>query len=757
MFFSDSLLSKRNGPLAKVWLASHMGDRKLSKAQLLGTSIPKSVGAIMGQELVPMALRLSGQLLLGVARIYSRKAKYLMDDCNDALLKIKMTFRPGATAAVDMTAEQAHVAKGAITRQEQGNEFDLLYQDADVDYWNQEAFHRTATPGRGVAIAEDADITRPDDDLDFELPRVEFGDDLFGTGDFDLGLGDDEPAALAGTKHPRDEDDLSVELGRDAPGSSARKSARMSLGRPGSDPDADLTFDQTFDDFGGGGGAGYEMDVDYGMPKDPFSDKDGFGGGADFDLSGVLDSGGLDAPPPRDGTIEPKADGARSAFARDSGFRAVAHEAFAAPRGTTPDPNATGETEIDVTPRTAKLVTDTAALNSAKKRKAAQRTKGGKQIVDASTELQESQGGGRGPLGSQSQGGRATTRATDPSLLVPARYLPRSRTHLRLLEIEADPASVYLPKAIAGGKLFAGPVGLPEPLAELFHFKAPSHGPSAAKRARMSSIAMDDDPSIELGRHAGPNARLSDRFSLGLGDQPSFDDSWAPNAFAEYGGGGEGDKGGAGYEMPIDYGSVRGKSSTPAPAGSRAVTPFDLWSTPSQKRTPGEGALGVFDVAPSTEASQRTASQVEEKQAASSGWSKNTVRALRVLSDELGPAPTEAAPTTDKVVSFDAVSEKVRHSHRTRRARRADDRTGLSSRRRGLLLRAPRPRLPRLPRPRPDRGLQGHRCRRQAQALGRRRPRGHGAELRRRREHAARDAHRRSLRCRKSVCRKEGV
>lgn len=37
-----------------------------------------------------MALRLSGQLLLGVVRIYSRKAKYLLDDCNEAILKIKM-------------------------------------------------------------------------------------------------------------------------------------------------------------------------------------------------------------------------------------------------------------------------------------------------------------------------------------------------------------------------------------------------------------------------------------------------------------------------------------------------------------------------------------------------------------------------------------------------------------------------------------------------------------------------------------------
>ena len=96
-----------------------------------------------------MALRLSGQLLLGVVRIYSRKAKYLLDDCNDALLRIKMVglvppflcfqhwltrlfcflaqaFKPGI---VDMTEEQLAVNKNAITLQ--GNDLDLLLPDLD--------------------------------------------------------------------------------------------------------------------------------------------------------------------------------------------------------------------------------------------------------------------------------------------------------------------------------------------------------------------------------------------------------------------------------------------------------------------------------------------------------------------------------------------------------------------------------------------------------------------------------------------------
>jgi hypothetical protein len=55
---------------------------------------PLGVGDILQEQAEPMALRLSGQLLLGVCRIYSRKAKYLLDDCNDALVTIRMVRPP---------------------------------------------------------------------------------------------------------------------------------------------------------------------------------------------------------------------------------------------------------------------------------------------------------------------------------------------------------------------------------------------------------------------------------------------------------------------------------------------------------------------------------------------------------------------------------------------------------------------------------------------------------------------------------------
>lgn len=50
-----------------------------------------------------MALRTSGHLLLGVVRIYHRKAKYLLADCNEAFIKIKMAFRPGEKLTLSTT------------------------------------------------------------------------------------------------------------------------------------------------------------------------------------------------------------------------------------------------------------------------------------------------------------------------------------------------------------------------------------------------------------------------------------------------------------------------------------------------------------------------------------------------------------------------------------------------------------------------------------------------------------------------------
>jgi cohesin complex subunit SCC1 len=108
MFYSQIILAKK-GPLGKIWLAAHW-DKKLSKQQIFTADIQSSVDSIVNPQ-VPLALRVSGHLLLGVVRIYSRKVKYLFSDCSEALVKIKLAFRPGV---VDLPASNQLASAHAI-------------------------------------------------------------------------------------------------------------------------------------------------------------------------------------------------------------------------------------------------------------------------------------------------------------------------------------------------------------------------------------------------------------------------------------------------------------------------------------------------------------------------------------------------------------------------------------------------------------------------------------------------------------------
>jgi len=120
MFYVENILAKK-GPLGKIWIAAHW-DKKLSKTQIYQTDIPTAVSYVKSPS-APHALRLSGQLLLGVVRIYLRKAKYLLDDCGEAVTKIQIAFVPGI---VDLPAEISVAPYNAITLPENFENVNML-------------------------------------------------------------------------------------------------------------------------------------------------------------------------------------------------------------------------------------------------------------------------------------------------------------------------------------------------------------------------------------------------------------------------------------------------------------------------------------------------------------------------------------------------------------------------------------------------------------------------------------------------------
>uniref|UniRef100_A0A8D1ECY2 Syntaphilin n=1 Tax=Sus scrofa TaxID=9823 RepID=A0A8D1ECY2_PIG len=146
MFYTHVLMSKR-GPLAKIWLAAHW-EKKLTKAHVFECNLEITIEKILSPK-VKIALRTSGHLLLGVVRIYNRKAKYLLADCSEALLKMKMTFRPGL---VDLPKESFEATYTAITLPEEFHDFDTQNVNA-IDI--SEHFTQNQSKPEEITLKED--------------------------------------------------------------------------------------------------------------------------------------------------------------------------------------------------------------------------------------------------------------------------------------------------------------------------------------------------------------------------------------------------------------------------------------------------------------------------------------------------------------------------------------------------------------------------------------------------------------------------
>ncbi|XP_052188097.1 sister chromatid cohesion 1 protein 4 isoform X2 [Diospyros lotus] len=168
MFYSQFILAKK-GPLGTIWIAAHL-ERKLRKNQVADTDIGVSVDSILFPD-VPIALRLSSHLLLGVVRIYSRKVNYLFDDCSEALLKIKQAFR---STAVDLPPEESTAPYHSITLPETFDLDDFELPDSDIFHGNYVDHH----------VSTREQITLQDSVEGVVYSTTQFGlDERFGDGD----------------------------------------------------------------------------------------------------------------------------------------------------------------------------------------------------------------------------------------------------------------------------------------------------------------------------------------------------------------------------------------------------------------------------------------------------------------------------------------------------------------------------------------------------------------------------------------------
>ena len=117
MFYSAQVISK-GGPLRVIWIASYR-DKALKKNEVEKVNLQETIAQV--SQLVeesPLALRLSGQLLLGVSLIYNRQVTYLLTDSQhqqQKLFVLDQAGRPGLHPALNLDPKKDVAPIQAIT------------------------------------------------------------------------------------------------------------------------------------------------------------------------------------------------------------------------------------------------------------------------------------------------------------------------------------------------------------------------------------------------------------------------------------------------------------------------------------------------------------------------------------------------------------------------------------------------------------------------------------------------------------------
>ncbi|KAF1996152.1 hypothetical protein P154DRAFT_623379 [Amniculicola lignicola CBS 123094] len=110
MFYSHEVLTSRKYGVATVWLVATLGAKsnlkKINRKAILDVDVPKACRTII-DPVAPMALRLQGNLLYGVSRVYLQQCGYVLADAQNAQNAMRMMLKVVNNAALDPEAGKA--------------------------------------------------------------------------------------------------------------------------------------------------------------------------------------------------------------------------------------------------------------------------------------------------------------------------------------------------------------------------------------------------------------------------------------------------------------------------------------------------------------------------------------------------------------------------------------------------------------------------------------------------------------------------
>ncbi|RAK96871.1 Rad21/Rec8 N terminal domain protein [Aspergillus ibericus CBS 121593] len=110
MFYSHEILTSPEHGVATVWLVATLGSRsitrRLNRKAILDVDVPKACGVIMDPA-APMALRLQGNLLYGVSRVYNQQCGYTLTDVQAMHDRMRAVLKVMPGGGLDPSAGKA--------------------------------------------------------------------------------------------------------------------------------------------------------------------------------------------------------------------------------------------------------------------------------------------------------------------------------------------------------------------------------------------------------------------------------------------------------------------------------------------------------------------------------------------------------------------------------------------------------------------------------------------------------------------------
>ncbi|KAL5393624.1 hypothetical protein PMIN02_005734 [Paraphaeosphaeria minitans] len=110
MFYSHEVLTSRKYGVATVWLVATLGakssSKRINRKAIQDVDVPKACRTIIDPA-APMALRLQGNLLYGVSRVYLQQCGYVLSDAQNMYNSMHLMLRSVEGVALDPHAGKA--------------------------------------------------------------------------------------------------------------------------------------------------------------------------------------------------------------------------------------------------------------------------------------------------------------------------------------------------------------------------------------------------------------------------------------------------------------------------------------------------------------------------------------------------------------------------------------------------------------------------------------------------------------------------